>query len=43
VQGKRKKKSNLNNKQAVEKKNRHVAKRVGGPELQRVGKGQCLM
>jgi hypothetical protein len=35
---KKKKKTKLNNKQAAEKK-RHIAKRVGCPELQRTGEG----
>jgi hypothetical protein len=38
AQGKKEKKNKLNNKQAAEKK-RHIAKRVGHPELQRVGEG----
>jgi secreted trypsin-like serine protease len=33
----------LNNKQAAEKKNRHVTKRVGHPELWREEEGHSLM
>jgi hypothetical protein len=38
TQGEKRKKTNLNNKQVDEKKiKRHLAKRAGRPELQRVG------
>jgi hypothetical protein len=41
TQGKRKK--NLNNKHIGGKKKRHIAKRAGHPELQRVGEGHSPM